>query len=210
MKDHRDDAGEPCTQHVPDPEKLLALAALGSRASSLNHDAASKLQSLVMALDEISELIGEQDSEVRTATETAQSAVRQLHTLLTSNRALAKPPQRTRTLLTEMLQRAAERHAVKVRGDVPAIEVMVAPPSMTHMFAMLLDMIASTPKSGRAVEITSTIEAGRVQLVLAGTSEPSHPNANEQIAIAVFLVEREGGSLRCGPQRFVVELPLAE
>lgn len=210
MKEHVDEAGAPCTQHVPDQAKLLALAALGSRASSFHHDAASKLQSLVMALDEISELIGDGESEVRTATETAQTAVRQLHTLLTNNRALAKAPQRTRTLLTEVLQRAAERHAVKVRGDVPAIEVMVAPPSMTHMFAMLLDMIAGTPKSGRAVEITSKVANGRVTLVLAGTSEPVHPTANEQIAIAVFLVEREDGSLRCGPQRFVVELPLAE
>lgn len=210
MIEHLDETGKPCTRHPVTHEKLLAYATLGSRVSGFHHDAASKLQSLVMALDEISELIGEDGSDVRTATETAQGALRQLHILLTANRALAKPPQLARTLLAELLARAGERHAVKLRGDVPSIEVMVAPPSMTHAFALLLDMIAGPPSGGRTVEVTIESDGDRVKLVLAGNVEATHPNANELIAVASFVVGREEGALQCAPKGFVVELPLAQ
>ncbi len=210
MIEHVDEDGKPCTRHVATEEKLLAYAAVGARAAGFHHDAASKLQSLVMALDEISELIGEEDSEIRTATETAQSAMRQLHALLSLNRALAKTPQIAPTLLPELLQRAAERHAVKLRGNVPSIDVMAAPPSMTHAFAMLLDMLAGSPAQGRDVEVSSQSEGGRVTIALAGSLEATHPNANELIALAAFLLSREGGSLRCGSKKFIVELALAD
>jgi hypothetical protein len=208
--EHADEDGNPCTRHVAERDKLLAFAALGSRISGFHHDAASKLQSLVMALDEISELIGEDESDVRTATETAQSAVRQLHALLTANRALAKPPAVVPTLLPELLQRAAERHAVKLRGNVPSIEVMAAPPSMTHAFSLLLDMIAGPPSQGRAVEATAQTEGTRVTLTLDGNVEATHANVNELIALAAYMVAREGGAVRCGAKKFVVELALAQ
>lgn len=210
MIEHIDEDGKPCTRHVAERDKLLAFAAAGSRISGFHHDAASKLQSLVMALDEISELIGDNESDVRTATETAQSAVRQLHTLLTANRALAKPPQIARTLLPELLQRAAERHAVKLRGDVPSIDVLVAPASMTHAFSMLFDMIAGPPTQGRAVQVSSRSEGARVTLTLDGNVDATHANANELIALAAYMLAREGGALRCGAKKFVVELALAE
>lgn len=210
MIDHFDETGAPCTRHPVSQDKLLAYAALGSRVSGFHHDAASKLQSLVMALDEISELIGDTDSDVRIATETAQGAVRQLHGLLTTNRAFAKPPQFVRTLLPELLARGAERHGVKLRGSVPSIEVMVAPPSMTHAFAMLLDMIAGPPSGGRSVEASVARGDVRVTVTLAGNVEPTHPNANELIAVATFIVGRELGTLHCAPRGFAVELPLAQ
>ncbi len=209
MIDHLDEEGRPCTQHAVTRDKLMMYATVGSRASGFHHDTASKLQSLVMALDEISELIGEEESDLRTATETAQTAVRQLHVLLTANRALTKPPQRTTALVPELLHHSASRHAVKLRGEVASLAVHVAVPAMTHAFAVLLDMIAGPPASGRAVEVTARTDAGRATLTLTGNVEPTHPNANELIAVASFVLAGEGGALRCGPRRFTVELPLA-
>jgi hypothetical protein len=206
---HLDEDGKPCTRHAAGDDKLLAYAAVGTRVSGFHHDAASKLQSLVMALDEIGELIGEEESDVRTAAETAQSAVRQLHTLLSANRALAKPPQPTRALLSELLATAAARHAVKVRGEIASVEVHVAPPSMTHAFAMLLDMIAGPPAQGRAVAVTATSDGERVKIVLEGSVEATHTSVNELIAVAAYMIAREDGTLRCGAKRFIVELPLA-
>ena len=210
MIEHLDEDGKPCTRHAAVVGKLLAYAAVGTRISGFHHDAASKLQSLVMALDEISELIGEDESEVRTATETAQTAVRQLHGLLSANRALAKGPQLTRTHLPELLQRSAERHAVKLRGEVASLEVMVAAPSMTHAFSMLLDMLAGPPAQGRAVDLTIVSDGDRATVTLTGNVEATHPNANELIAVAAFIIGREEGVLRCGPKRFVIELPIAQ
>lgn len=209
MIEHCDETGQPCTRHAPAQDKLLAFAALGSRISGFHHDAASKLQSLIMALDEIGELIGEADSDVRTATETAQSAVRQLHGLLTMNRALAKAPQVATTALPELLARAAERHAVKLHGELGSVSVLIAPPSMTHAFSMLLDMIAGTPAQGRSVTVQATSDGSRVTVTLEGNVEPTHASVNELIALAAFLVSREAGTLRCGAKRFVVELPAA-
>jgi hypothetical protein len=208
--EHLDENGQSCTRHPIARDKLLSYAALGSRVSGFHHDAASKLQSLVMALDEISELIGEDSSDLRTATETAQTAVRQLHTLLSANRALAKAPQPTRTLLPELLQRAAERHGIKLRGEIGNIELMVAPPSMVHAFSMLLDLIGGPPSSGRGIEVKADSDGDRVKVSLVGNAEPTHPNANELIALAAFMIEREEGTLRCATKRFVVEVPIAQ
>jgi hypothetical protein len=207
--DHVDEHGQACTRHAPAREKLMMYAALGSRVSGFHHDAASKLQSLVMALDEISELIGEEPSDVRTATQTAQASLQQLHVLLTANRALAKAPQVVRTLLPELLARSAERHGVRLSGEVPSMEVLVAPPSMTHAFAMLLDMVAGAPAQGRRVDVGVSSENGRATIRIAGGVEPTHANVSELIAIATFVVARESGALRCATKGFVVELPLA-
>ncbi len=209
MTEHLDEHGRPCARHAPAHDKLLAYAMLGSRVSGFHHETASKLQSLMMALDEISELVGEIESDMRTAIDTAQSALRQLHGLLGTNRALAKPPQRTATLLPELIDRAGERHGVKVRGNVPSVEVMVAPPSMQHAFGLLLDLIAGVPAGGRTVQVTSETTGDRIRVTLAGNVEPMHPNANELISVASFIVARESGTLRCATKGFVVELPLA-
>jgi hypothetical protein len=210
VSDHLDEEDKPCTRHVAARDKLLAYALVGSRISGFHHDAASKLQSLVMALDEIGELIGEADSDLRTATDTAQGAVRQLHGLLTANRALAKAPALMRTLLPELLQRAAERHGVKLRGEIPSLHVMVSPPAITHAFAVLADMIAGPPAAGRSVTASSETAGDRVRVMLAGNVDATHPNASELIAVAAYAITREEGTLHCGPKRFVVELPLAE
>jgi hypothetical protein len=208
--EHLDEEGKPCVRHAAADDKLLAYAAIGTRISGFHHDAASKLQSLVMALDEISELIGEAASDMRTATDTAQTAVRQLHGLLSANRALAKAPVLTRAMLPELLTRAAERHGVKVRGEVPSLEVSAAPPSMTHAFALLFDMLAGPPSQGRAVQVQVASDGDRVTVTLTGGVDATHTNVNELITVAAFMIGREEGTLRCGTKQFSIELALAQ
>jgi len=208
MTDHADEAGQPCTRHAASRDKLLDYALLGARASGFHHDAASKLQSLMMALDEINELIGEDSSELRTATETAQTSLRELHQLLTANRALAKPPQRREMPLRDLLKAAADRTGVRLSGEYGGPNVNVAQPACTQAFAMLLDLIAGSVQSARTVEVH--VEQGEhVSIRLVGSAEPTHASANEQIEIAAHVIEREQGSLRCAPKSFVVQLPSA-
>ena len=208
MTEHADETGQPCKRHVASHDKLLDYALVGSRASGFHHDAASKLQSMMMALDEISELIGEEPSELRTATETAQTSLRELHQLLTANRALAKAPQRRAMPVAELVKAAAARSGVRLAGDPSGPAVNIAAPACTHALAILLDLVGGTVQSARTVEVS--VSAGElVAVTLVGTAEPTHANANELIEIAAFVIAREQGALRCGPKSFVVQLPPA-
>jgi len=211
---HRDESGEPCTRH-PEPveTRLLELATLGSRMPSFHHDAASKLQSLMMALDEINELSSDADPIVRAALDTAGSALRDLHQMLTANRALAKPPQRTRAMLGEVLQRASERVGVNIRGELPPCEVRVAVPALTHALAMLVDVAAGPTHLGRIVDATLVTSGGATLTIVGPREAAAKPAANigEALALASFVIARDEGKLTCGGEgeRFVVQMPLA-
>src|ERR1700760_3701549 len=98
---------------------MLALALLGSRMPSFHHDVASKLQSLMMAIEEVEELADNED--MRLAAQTASSAGRESQGLFTANRALSRPPQRKPTPLGELIAGAAQRAGVKTFGALPAV-----------------------------------------------------------------------------------------
>jgi hypothetical protein len=204
MSSHDDETGAPCTRHQPvSSEAMLRYAAIGSRMSSFHHDVASKLQSLMMAVDEIVEL-GNDDT--RTAAETAATALQEINQLLAMNRALTKPPQRQRTPLRELLSRASQRHGVKLRGELLAIDVTVALPSMTHALDLLFDMLAGALRGERTVAIEVTRKPDRVALALSATT--TFEANNELIELAAFMLARETATLACQPNGFVVELPL--
>ena len=75
---HLDEHGEVCTRHAPVPDgDLLALALVGSRAPSFHHDLASKLQGLMMAIDEIGEVAGDVPPPVMHAIETVENRRKQ-------------------------------------------------------------------------------------------------------------------------------------
>lgn len=208
MTEHRDKDGKPCTRHAPASDGLLAWAAVGSRISGFHHDTASKLQSLMMALDEATEMVGDGTPDLRVALDTATTALRELHGLLTENRALAKAPQRKATLVPDLFKRAAARNAVKLTGDLGTASVHVAPASIIHALSLLLDMAAGSVQSTRAVQITVSTRDASVQAEITGvTVDPTKPMVNESIAVAAFLLAREDGALRCSEQGFVVQLP---
>ena len=211
MTSHRDDAGAPCTRHPSASEDgIYSLAALGSRMPAFHHEVASKLQSLMMALDELSELVDLSDPSLRQATDTAHVALRELHQLFTANRALSKPPQRARTPLRELVARAAERFRITTRGELPAVDVMTAAPAMIHALAILLDLAGGAAHLGRTVDVGASIEGERVQLTISGAPSAADKlpaNAGDMLALAAFLVGRDRGELRCAAaERFVVDL----
>lgn len=210
---HFDENGQPCARHTPIPEaRLYELATLGSRVSGFHHDAASKLQSLVMALDDLGESAASAPPEMVASIETARGALKELGALFTANRALAKGPQRTRTNYRDVLTRASERVGVKLAGDLPMCEVRVTVPALTHALALLIDTAACGTHAKRSVDVSYRIEGGRASLTIAGPAGGTPvPHANEAVAIASFVIGRDEGVLRCGGngEQFTVELAVA-
>jgi hypothetical protein len=205
---HDDETGNRCSRHPdPSPVNMLSLALLGSRMPSFHHDVASKLQSLMMAIDELQELA--EGVELAAAAGSAATAVRELTTLFATNRALAKAPQRRPTPIGEVFARAAERAGVRTTGELPPCTVEVALPSIAHACAVVLDLAAGPLSMGRTAEITGLIEG--TTLIVLVTGPPSAPlpnNAGDVLALATFALEREQGSLRCNGERYVIRLPL--
>ncbi len=209
--DHVDETGAPCARHPAiAPANLYQLAMVGSRAPAFHHDCASKLQGLVMALDELTELTENGDPQLIRAVETAVEASRELNTLLNFNRTLTRPATRTATALDELVTRAAARAGVGLRGALPAgitVQVGVAP--MTHALSLAIDAAAGTGR-GRTLPVTATPVVGAVELALQ-TSPLQAPTASEAIAIAGFVIARDGGGrLWCtsSGDQMVIRLPL--
>jgi hypothetical protein len=181
-------------------------AAVGSRISGFHHDSASKLQSLMMALDESTELIGDDRPEVARSLAVAMTSLRELHALLTENRALAKAPARKDIKLAELLKRASSRAGVKLTGDIPDLTVHVAPPSMVHAIGLLLDVHAGSQQGARVIAIETRAET-RAIVALTGTAPQT--SALDPITIATWLVEREDGAVFSAPAGVQLHLPLA-
>ncbi len=205
---HLGDDARPCARHAEvSLDAILQLAAIGSRMAGFNHDIASKLQGLMMALDEINELAGP-DTELSRTADMAQAALQDLNRLLVSNRTLTKPPVRTRVGLAELTARASERYSVVVRGTIPNAEVELAVPLVIHALALALDASAG-PGRSRSLDVDGRIIDGkRAELSFASTPIPAN-NASESLAIASWVLAREGGELRCAPDaRVIVRLPI--
>ena len=207
---HRDESGHPCTRHpAADPAELLALALVGSRAPSFHHDLASKIQGLMMSIDEIGELAAGADPELLRAVELAHSSLRDVLALLNANRAMTKAPAKSPIALGELVTRAAERVYVKLGGELPAAKLEVSVPTVMHALSLVFD-VAGGPGRGRALQAATVIEAGTVVLTVPASPEPP-PNAAASLALATFVLESEGGSLRCAGEgtRLVVRLPVS-
>ena len=206
--EHIDETGAPCARHPAIAASSLAPRAMvGSRAPAFHHDCASKLQGLVMALDELSELTENGDPALIRAIESAMEVSRELNGLLNLNRALTKPAAKTAIALGELMKSAAGRVGVVLPGALPAVTVTVTGPAMTHALALTIDVAAGTGR-GRSLAITATTMGRDVQLALpAATTQPA--NASESLAIATFVVARDGGKLGCATSgdRLFVRLP---
>lgn len=206
--DHVDETGAPCARHPAAAiENLFQLALVGSRAPVFHHDCASKLQGLVMALDELRELTVNGDPQLASALEIALDSMHELHALLNANRALTKPPQRTEIALRELVGRAAERAGVALHGTLPDAMVAVAVPPTTHALALTID-VAAGARRGRTLVVDAEIVAREVEIVLHAAT-PSPADASEALALATFVVARDGGRLWCAAagDRLVVRLP---
>jgi hypothetical protein len=207
---HLDELGQPCSRHGEVTlDEILFLATIGSRAHGFHHDVASKLQGLMMSLDEIGELAEGADPKILAATEGAHEALRDILSLLNANRALTKPALRTRVKLRDLLGNAAKRVYVTLAGELPDATIEVAAPSTLHALSLVLD-VAAGPGRGRTLPISVQITDGTIDLVF--TASPMAPtNMAESLAIATYVLGREQGELRCAADggRFVVRFRLA-
>jgi hypothetical protein len=210
VSEHLDEAGALCARHPPAATPaLMQLAMVGSRAPAFHHDCASKLQGLVMALDELSELTENGDPQLIRAIESAAEATKELNALLNVNRALTKPAARAPIAIGALLNSAALRVGVALRSVLPDAMVMVTGPAMTHALALTIDVAAGTGR-GRTIAVDGELVGAEVELVLqAASTQPS--NAGEAIAIASFVVARDGGRLWCASagDRMFLRLPAA-
>jgi hypothetical protein len=203
---HRDETGGICTRHPAaalDP--ILQLAAIGTRMASFNHDLASKIQGLMMALDEITELATEvRNPDLERAAETAHTSLRELGELLTANRTLTKPPVKSRVTVRELVLKAGERVGVALRGTLPETSIEVAVVLAQHGLALAFDVAAGT---GRNRRLDLTVSGHELTAAFAETTSAT---ASETLAIAAFLLAREGGQLCCTTDaRLVIRLPPA-
>ncbi|HEU0030881.1 MAG TPA: hypothetical protein VFQ53_09615 [Kofleriaceae bacterium] len=207
---HLDERGEPCRYHeAPSLDTILHYATIGSRMSGFHHDVASKLQGLMMAVDEISELAAPTgNEELERAAQTALDALKDLNALLTTNRALAKPPVKARTTLRELATRAGERVGIKLGQPVVDATLEVSAPAVIHGLALAFDVAAGAGRS-RTLDVRSRLDGKRVELVLPLSATPI-ANASEALAIAAWVLGREAGRLACrqGAQ-LVVELAVS-
>lgn len=207
--EHLDEQGQPCTHHaVATIEQLLCLALVGSRSPGFHHDIASKLQGLMMAIDEISEL-AENDAQISRGAATALHALREVLALLNVNRSLTKPPVRTAVALREILERASARVYVSLDGALVEATVDVAAPSTIHALSLAFD-VAAGPGRGRTLPVTAQLDGKHVELRLGCATSPPTESA-ESLSLATFVLGRDGGSLRCtsNGSHLVVRLPLS-
>jgi hypothetical protein len=214
--DHVDETGAPCPRHPAiAAASLYQLAMVGSRAPAFHHDCASKLQGLVMALDELSELTENGDPQILRAIETAVEASRELNALLNVNRTLTRPATRAAIPVVDLLVRGAERVGVALKPALPAgVSVSVGVAPMTHALALAIDVAAGTGR-GRSLAVTGAVATGAAGNMIDLALEASPliaPTAGEALAIAGFVVQRDGGGrLWCSSSgdRIVIRLPVA-
>lgn len=206
---HLDENGEVCTEHPANLEALLTFATIGARMSSFNHDLASKLQGMMMALDEIDELLQRAgDPNLRRAAQTAQLSLKEASALLVANRALTRTGTRSRTALRDLVQAATGRMGIALRGALPDAELEATVPLLAHALGLALDALAGTGR-GRALDVAASLDGARAQLVFTSPAEPTKV-LGDALALASFVIGREGGELRCGrDRRLHVRLALA-
>jgi hypothetical protein len=202
--EHLDETGAICTRHAPNTNALLVLATIGSRVSSFNHDIASKLQGVMMSLDEIAEYVeNDPNPMMRQAVEDAMAALKEATTLLTANRALTRTATKTKSTFRDIVDAISTRFGIAIHGALPEAQLETTIPLLTQALALVLDSLAGT---GRARSLTAVTTGDTV--VFSSTTPPT-PSFADALALAAFAVSAAGGELRCGDDHVSVRLPPA-
>ncbi|MBA3397096.1 MAG: hypothetical protein H0T89_30990 [Deltaproteobacteria bacterium] len=201
---------EPCEVHEPASlDRILAFATIGSRVATFNHDIASKLQGLMMALDELTELLeAKRDPDLDRAAEAAQASLRDVNTLLTANRSLTRTTVRSRAALRDVIKHASAHLDIVVRGELPDAMLEVTLSLLQHGLGLAFDVAAGTGR-GRSLTLETTLADSRIEISCATVSPPP-AHAGDHLALAAFAIRHAGGELRCtADQHIVIRLPLA-
>ena len=152
-----------------EPE-ILALAVVGARARGFNHDAASKLQRLIMAVAELEDLAPAHPEvrDLRAVADGLSSALGELEGLFVEFRALAKGTEVTAFDLRELLGMVARRAGARLEleGDFPAVSVRIREAETIQLLALLCE-------DGRWIAARATIAADGRHVVLDLACVPS-------------------------------------
>jgi hypothetical protein len=213
---HLDGEGAPCARHVcTSSDGIMHLATVGSRTLAMQHDVASKLQSLMMAVEEIGDLAEGPaiPSELRDAAAAAVSALANVNEMFAASRAFARRTDRARTSVAELLRKAARRAGVTI--DVTAVgevDIHVTPAMVEHALSLLLDVLGAEGERSRYVGASAEVTATEVIVTLVGGgAAQTRPQATDLVAIAMYAIGRDHGEVRCGrpdeSDRFVVHFP---
>jgi hypothetical protein len=205
--EHLDEDGRPCSIHpTASLSALLGLATVGARVPAFNHDIASKLQGMMMAIDELEELSSDSTTDIRRALDTATAAMKELGALLAANRALTRVGKVARTTVRDVVRNAANRSGVMIEGSIVDATVECAMPMLGHSLSLVID-VASGIQRQRTVGVESTLVDGHAKLVFSTPSSPP-TTASELLVLAAHGLEKERGELRCGRDCIVVRLPV--
>ncbi len=190
----------------PDPE-LLALALLGSRTGGLNHDLASKLQGLLMALDELGELVEPHaDPALTGVLESAQGSASELSEVLAASRALTRGTS-GRTSVAALVAEAGKKLGVAILGALDGGLVFEGPLATVQQALVLVLDIAAGPARARMVVITCTVDGARCRLDLKVVAPPT-ARGTLLLAVARGACVAGGGSLAIDGDVIRLELPL--
>jgi hypothetical protein len=203
---HTDESGGPCMDHAPvRPDVMLRLALVGSRATGFNHDLASKLQALLMTLEDLAERLGERgEPELHRAASDGFAMATEIAGLITESRALTRPPTPARRSLRELIAASCKRAGVGLTAEIVDAEVELAAPHVVHAISLAIE-VAAGPGRGRALESTCRVVDGRIELVLAAARKTTS-YASEYLALAAASLRPHGGDVGCGAERIVILL----
>ena len=207
---HLDETGGPCEGHPAVPlDEVLILALTASRLTGFHHDLASKLQGLMMAIDEVVELSENGERALKEAGDSAAEGLRAILELLNTNRALTKVPLKAAIAAEDLCARALERARASFTRPLPPVTLELAVPLVVQALALAFD-VAGGAGGKRAIDVTAITEGAHLVMVLALPAELAVP-AGRSLGLAAFGLAREGGSLRCSTDgaRMVIRLPLA-
>ena len=170
-------------------ESILDLALVGSRARGFNHDAASKLQRLMMATSEAEELAGPNPSADHRATiDSLHSALAELEALFAEFRLLTKGREPATTRIAGVLQRAARRANLVLALDLdPTLTSVVSEPELVQALAVLLD----AADRGGPLAVHGRAGADGIELELVAVN----PELDTAIALVTHVLHRTGGSI---------------
>jgi hypothetical protein len=204
---HVDERGEPCKTHAPvRPDVMMRLALVGSRAAGLNHDLASKLQGLLMTIEDLTERLAERgDPELHRSACDAFTASQDLVGLVTTSRQLTRTSSPSRQPLRELIAASCDRAGVELAVQLVDADVQLVAAHAIQAIALAIE-VAAGPGRGRPLESTCRLVGGRIELVLLA-AERSTSYASEYLALASATLRRDGGDVRCGDGRIVIWLP---
>lgn len=190
----------------PDAE-LLALALLGSRMGGFNHDLASKLQSLLMGMDELEELVADRgDAELTGALEGVRGAAEELASVLTESRALVRGTL-ARPSVAALVQAAAAQVGVMLTGELdPQWTSEVAHAPVLQALALALDVAAGAGRQ-RSLAVSGAVRATMCELVVTCVTPPT-VKGTTLLGIARGALTATGGALALEGATIRIELPL--